>query len=310
MRELVVLGTASQVPTRSRNHNGYLLRWDHEAILFDPGEGTQRQLTHAGVAASTIHRICITHAHGDHCLGLPGVLQRLSLDGIDRPVDVHFPEEAAPTVARLRSATPYEDRTPVRLRPTRAGEVHHAGAFDLRAVALSHSLPTLGWRVQEPDGWRMLPDRLVAAGVHGPARSELRATGTVRTGGRLVRLEEVAVARPGQSVAVVMDTRDGDGARELAAGVDLLLIEATFLGTERAVAEEAGHLTAAQAARIGGDAGARRTVLTHFSQRYPSLEGHLAEARRAAPGLDVLVARDLDRIAIPPRRCSPAGRAT
>jgi ribonuclease Z len=302
MRELVVLGTASQVPTRSRNHNGYLLRWDDEAILFDPGEGTQRQLTHAGVAASSIHRICITHAHGDHCLGLPGVLQRLSLDGIERPVDVHFPEEAGATVERLRSATPYEDRTPVRLRPTRAGEVHHADAYELRAVALSHSLPTLGWRLQEPDGWRMLPDRLAAAGVHGRARSELHAAGVVGVGERVVQLEEVAVPRPGQSVAVVMDTRDGDGPRELAAGVDLLLIEATFLGTERAVAEEAGHLTAGQAARIAADAGVRRTVLTHFSQRYPSLDGHLAEARRAAPGLDVVVAHDLDRFPVPPRR--------
>jgi ribonuclease Z len=83
-RELVVLGTASQAPTRTRNHNGYLLRWDDEGILFDPGEGTQRQLTLAGVAASAITRICITHFHGDHCLGLPGVIQRLSLDRVAR----------------------------------------------------------------------------------------------------------------------------------------------------------------------------------------------------------------------------------
>ena len=80
-RDLIVLGTASQVPTRRRNHNGYLLRWDGEGVLLDPGEGTQRQLTLAGVAPSTITRICLTHLHGDHCLGLPGVIQRLSLDG-------------------------------------------------------------------------------------------------------------------------------------------------------------------------------------------------------------------------------------
>ncbi|HWM97084.1 MAG TPA: MBL fold metallo-hydrolase, partial [Streptosporangiaceae bacterium] len=76
-RELVVLGTASQVPIRRRNHNGYFLRWDAEGLLFDPGEGTQRQMQFAGVAASQISRICITHFHGDHCLGLPGVLQRM-----------------------------------------------------------------------------------------------------------------------------------------------------------------------------------------------------------------------------------------
>src|SRR3982750_4590233 len=90
-RELTLLGTASQAPTRYRNHNGYLLRWDAEGILFDPGEGTQRQLLLAGVASSAITRICLTHFHGDHCLGLPGVLQRLSLDRVTHPVDVWYP---------------------------------------------------------------------------------------------------------------------------------------------------------------------------------------------------------------------------
>jgi ribonuclease Z len=301
LRELVVLGTASQVPTRDRNHNGYLLRWDREGVLFDPGEGTQRQLTHAGVAVSTIRRVCITHAHGDHCLGLPGVLQRLSLDGIERPVDVHFPAEAATTIEGLRSATPYEDVTPVRPRPTDSGHIHPADGFTLTATALSHGLPTLGWRIQEPDGWRMLPDRLEALGVHGRARSTLRDEGSVRVDGRLVSLEEVAVPRPGQSMAFVMDTRDCDGARELADRADLLVIEATFLESERDLAEEAGHLTAAQAATIAVEADARRTVLTHFSQRYPTLDGHLAEARAVAPDLDLVVARDLDRIAVPSR---------
>ena len=84
-RELIVLGTASQSPTRHRNHNGYLLRWDAEGILFDPGEGTQRQFTLAGVSPATITRICITHFHGDHCLGLPGVILRMDLDHVRLP---------------------------------------------------------------------------------------------------------------------------------------------------------------------------------------------------------------------------------
>src|ERR671928_1287699 len=91
MRELVVLGTASQAPTRSRNHNGYLLRWDGDGFLFDPGEGTQRQMLLAGVPSSAVTRILVTHFHGDHSLGLPGVLQRLSLDRVPHPVPVHFP---------------------------------------------------------------------------------------------------------------------------------------------------------------------------------------------------------------------------
>ena len=91
MRELVVLGTSSQVPTRERNHNGYLLRWDGQGLLFDPGEGTQRQMILAGVPSSAVTRICLTHVHGDHTYGLPGVLSRLSLDGVEHPVDLHYP---------------------------------------------------------------------------------------------------------------------------------------------------------------------------------------------------------------------------
>src|SRR5215475_14189325 len=109
MRELVVLGTASQAPTRRRNHNGYLLRWDGEGILFDPGEGTQRQLLLAGVAAPDVTRICVSHFHGDHFLGLPGVVQRLSLDRVGHPVPLHYPASGQEYLERLRHATPFHD---------------------------------------------------------------------------------------------------------------------------------------------------------------------------------------------------------
>jgi ribonuclease Z len=306
-RELVVLGTASQVPTRDRAHNGYLLRWDAVSVLFDPGEGTQRQLTLAGERATPIRHVLITHAHGDHCLGLPGVLQRLSLDGAPGPVHVRFPAEAAAHIGRLRHAIPYQDHTEVVLHPDAPGLVVTDDAFAIRAVALSHGqathpVPTLAWRIEEPDGRRFLVAELEARAIPPAARGELAATGHVRVGGRRIDVEEVSVPRRGQHVAFVMDTRDGDGAREAAADVDLLVIEATFLDDQRGLAEQVGHLTARQAATIGRDAGARRVVLTHLSQRYPTLEGHEAEARDAAPELDLIVARDLDRVPLPPRR--------
>lgn len=301
VRELAVLGTASQVPTRERAHNGLLLRWDGHGILFDPGEGTQRQLTLAGLAASTITRICVTHDHGDHCFGLPGVLQRLALDDVPGPADLHHPSAAGPVLRALVAAAPHAAER-VRLVPAAgAGPVADLGDLRLSCAALAHGTPTLGWRLDEPDGWRLLPERLTALGVEGPARAELQRTGRVRVGTRTVHLPEVAVVRPGQSAAVVMDTGWCDGALELAAGVDLLVIEATFLEAERALAEEAGHLTVGQAARLARRAGARRVVLTHLSQRYPGTAAHLAEARAAAPGLDLVVATDLARVPVPPR---------
>lgn len=311
VRELVVLGTASQVPTRTRAHNGYLLRWDGIAILVDPGEGTQRQLVHASARVSSLRQILVTHAHGDHCLGLPGVLQRLTLDQVPGPVHVRFPTAALPYIERLRDATLHHATTEVVLHPTEDGEVAAAGPVTIRGVALSHGtrehpVPTLGWRIEEPDGRRLDPVLLEQAGVPPRARSELVAVGHVTHDGRRTELHEVSHPRPGQVAAVVMDTRDGDGdgdgAREAAAGADLLVIEATFLEEHRDLAEEVGHLTAARAATIARDVGARRVVLTHLSQRYPSAAGHLAEARAVAPELDLTVADDLDVVPVPPRR--------
>ena len=175
-RELVVLGTASQSPTRIRNHNGYLLRWDTEGLLFDPGEGTQRQMLFAGVTASQITRICITHFHGDHCLGLPGVLARISLDQVAHQVEIYYPAESEPVYQRLRHAALYRDPANLGARPVReAGTLASTPAFSLAARPLHHSVPTFGYRLAEPDGRRMLPDKLLALGITGPDVGRLRA---------------------------------------------------------------------------------------------------------------------------------------
>jgi ribonuclease Z len=137
-RELVVLGTASQVPTRRRNHNGYFLRWDGEGLLFDPGEGTQRQMQFAGVTASHINRICITHFHGDHCLGLPGVLQRMSLDEVAHDVEVCYPASGRDVFGHLRHAAIYRDSVLLLERPVAVdGPVameRPAGAMELAGI--------------------------------------------------------------------------------------------------------------------------------------------------------------------------------
>jgi ribonuclease Z len=301
-RELVVLGTASQAPTRHRNHNGYLLRWDAEGMLFDPGEGTQRQLLLAGVASSAITRICITHFHGDHCLGLPGVLQRLSLDQVAHPVGVWYPAGGQVFFDRLRRCALYNDTVDVRPHPVPDGGVVDPGPepFALVAARLDHRTETVGWRVVEPDGRRMLPDRLATAGITGPDVGRLQREGSLVTAdGGEVTLEAMSEPRRGQVFAFVMDTRLCDAALALADGADLVVCESTFLARDADLAAAYGHLTAAQAARVAARAGARQLVLTHFSQRYPDDAEFAAEAGEIFP--EVVVARDLDRVPLPPR---------
>ncbi|MFD5537314.1 ribonuclease Z [Streptomyces sp. NPDC127079] len=299
VRELVVLGTASQVPTRHRNHNGYLLRWDGEGILFDPGEGTQRQMLRAGVAAHDLNRICVTHFHGDHCLGLAGVVQRINLDRVPHPVTAHYPRSGQRFFDRLRYATAYRETVGVTEVPVDAdGDLAVTRSYRLEARRLSHPVESYGYRLTEPDGLRMLPERLAAHGVSGPDVGRLQREGVLGD----VTIDQVSEVRRGQRFAFVMDTRLCEGVHVLAEGCDLLVIESTFLDEDASLAAEHGHLTAGQAAAVARDAGVRHLVLTHFSQRYADPEEFGRQARAAGYDGELTVAHDLLRVPVPKRR--------
>ncbi|SEB50800.1 RNAse Z [Paramicrobacterium humi] len=293
VRELVVLGTSSHLPTRTRNHNGYLLLWDGEGYLFDPGEGTQRQMTFAGVSASKITHICLTHVHGDHSYGLPGVISRLAADGVEHDVQLHYPSSGEEFVRALVSvATPPPN---LHLVPhDAAGEV----AENLRVAPLRHRVEAFGYRLTEPDGRTMLPDKLAEAGILGSDIARLRREGSL--GG--VRLDDVSVPRAGQSFAFIMDTAPCAGAEELADGVDMLVSECTFADEDADLARDYLHLTAGQAGELARASRARHLVLTHFSSRYPNTDQLVAQAQARAPETIVAAADDFDRFPMPARR--------
>lgn len=294
-----MLGTASQVPTRHRNHNGYLLRWDGEGILFDPGEGTQRQMLRAGVAAHDLDRLCVTHFHGDHSLGLAGVIQRINLDRVPHPVTAHYPRSGQRFFDRLRYATAYRESVALAEEPVggEGGVLAETPSYTLDARRLSHPVESYGYRLVEPDGRRMLPGRLAEHGISGPDVGILQREGSLRG----VTLDDVSELRRGQRFAFVMDTRLCDGVNELAEGCDLLVIESTFLDGDHQLASDHGHLTAGQAARVAAEGGVRHLVLTHFSQRYSDPDEFERQARAAGFTGELTVARDLDRVQVPKR---------
>ena len=294
----MVLGTASQVPTRHRNHNGYLLRWDGEGILFDPGEGTQRQMLRAKAAAHDINRICVTHFHGDHALGLAGVIQRINLDQVPHPVTAHYPASGQHFFDRLRYATPYRETVEITEAPVAADTVLAvADTYTLESHRLSHPVESYGYRLAEPDGRRMLPAKLAVRGIKGPDIGRIQREGVLGT----VTLDEVSEARRGQRFAFVMDTRLCDGVYALAEDCDMLVIESTFLDQDEPLAREHGHLTAGQAAGVAREAGVRHLVLTHFSQRYPDPEVFELQARAAGFDGELTIAQDLIRVPLPSR---------
>lgn len=297
-----MLGTASMSPTRHRNHNGYALRWDDRLVFFDPGEGFQRQCTVAGVAIARADAVCLTHFHGDHCLGLPGLIARRGADQCTEPLQVYFPGDGVEFYDKLRSCTASATEPPLAPQPIDTpGVAGSIGDLTVTALPLRHRITTYGYRLEEPSGRTFDTAELAARGVEGPAIGQLAREGEIDTPTGRVTLDDVSTHRPGQSVAFVMDTAICDSILELGRDVDLLVIESTFLDQDADLAEDYRHLTAGQAGRLGAEAGARRVVLTHFSQRYGPSDASDFVAEAAAHHPDVHGANDFDVVAVPGR---------
>ena len=299
-RELIVLGTAGQTPTRDRSTGGCALKWDASLLLFDPGEGFQRQCLHAGVAVSRADALFLTHMHGDHCLGLPGVLHRRILDGASTQLPIYFPSASRSVLDHLLASSLFTDTNLIDLRPVGAGVVGTVDGLTVSAIRLEHPVPTFGYRLQEDSSTRLDADKLSEAGIEGTAVRDLMRGKAVTVGGSVHTLAAFELERPGQSMAYVLDTALCSEAIEIAAGVDLLVCEATYLHAEQRWARERGHMTAREAGWLAREAGARRLVMTHFSGRYTDLRPFAEEAGELHD--DVVVATDLARVAVPERQ--------
>lgn len=300
-RIFIALGTASQVPTRERNHNGYFLRWDAEGFLFDPGEGTQRQMIFADVSASSITKIFITHFHGDHCLGLAGVLQRLSLDRVPQTVQIFYPASGEKFVDNLANASIYYNTAKIEKIPiSKEGLVFRGKDYVIESYKLDHSVESWGYRIRENDSVSLLPEKLEEFGIRGRDVGKLKTEGSIGINGKIISIDECSIEKHGQIFAFVMDTRLCENAFKIAENADLLVCESTYLSTETPEAESHGHLTATQAAQIAADSGTNQLVLTHFSQRYTKIDDFLTEAKAIHP--NTLAVSDGDSIDFPKRK--------
>jgi ribonuclease Z len=298
VRDLIILGCSSQQPTRFRNHGAYLFRWNGEGLLFDPGEGTQRQFIYANVPPPVVNRIFITHFHGDHCLGLGSMLMRLNLDKVTHPIHCYYPASGKKYFDRLRYGTIYHETIQVVEHPvSKEGLVEDDGHFRIEAAFMKHGVDNIAWRITEPDTRKFDKGKLDQLGIKGMAVRELQEKGYLEINGERIKLEEVSWIRHGDSIAVVIDTLPCPQAIEIARGAKLLLCESTYLEEHAELALQHNHLTAKQAATIAKEAGAHELVLTHFSARYQSLNGFEIEAKSVFP--HTVIAEDLKVIPFP-----------
>lgn len=284
VRDITILGCSSQQPTRFRNHGAYLVRWNDEGLLFDPGEGTQRQFIFANVPPTVVNRIFVSHFHGDHCLGLGSFLMRLNLDKVTSPIHCYYPASGKKYFDRLRYGTIYHETIHVIEHPVSSdGLVHDDGRFRIEAAFLEHGVDNIGWRVTEPNTRKFDQEALKSRGLYGMLIRELIENGTVTVDGKLISIDDVSWIRQGDSIAVVIDTRFCRNAVEIAKDAKVLICESTYQEEHKDLAYDHYHLTAKQAAMIAKEAGVKKLILTHFSARYQGLEGFETEARSVFP---------------------------
>ncbi len=297
MITITTLGTGSGKPTPERNVSCTTVFREGELILFDCGEGTQVQLTRARLRPGAIKIICITHFHGDHINGLPGLLGTLQLNQRTEPLYLIGPEGLERYVRTLARLGVVGMRYPLKfIEVTRPGEVYRCQDFSITADRLKHRITCWGYRLTEPDRpGRFDVEAAKAAGVPpGPLFGRLQRGETLTLDdGTVVTPDQVmGKARPGLSLAYCCDTQPCEGVQRLAQGVDVLMHEGTYAPDEGRMAHQRGHSTMADAARAALKAGASRLIITHVSPKYTRTDGFERAVREIFP--HTRIARDLD----------------
>ena len=298
--DLVFLGTSGSMPTARRAPSALLRRRGGERLLFDCGEGTQRQLLRSSVGLIDVQEVFVTHFHADHYLGLPGMLKSFALRGRELPITVYGPRGLGELFAALRRI--FGKLTfGLELVEVRPGDVLPRPGYELAVFGVEHGVSAVGYALVEPPRpGRFDVETAERLGVEGALRGELQRGEPVTLGdGRTVTPDAVlGPPRPGRKVVLAGDTAPAASVLELARHADVLVHEATFCEEERDRARETLHSTAADAAGVALAAEVSLLALTHLSNRYFGPEV-AREARAVFP--ETVVPRDFDIIDVPLR---------
>lgn len=297
------LGTSAAVPTTGRNPSGIFVNRDGDRLLFDVGEGTQRQMMRYGTGFG-VSDVFITHLHGDHVLGLPGLLQTWDFSERTDPLTIHTSRRTRQPLEQFLFALEQPPSYPVTINEVAAGEVVcETEEYRIESFETDHDTRSLGYTlIEEERKGRFDRSRAEELGVPvGPKFSRLhRGEAVELDDGTVVEPDQVVGSpRPGRRIVYTGDTRPTENVRSVAANADLLIHEATFTSERRERAKETAHSTARQAARIAADANVSQLALTHISSRYAGdSSDHATEASEVFDGR-VHVAHDGLELEIP-----------
>jgi len=279
--KITFLGTSSAIPTKTRNHNSILLSYKSENILIDCGEGTQRQFRFASVNPCQLTRLLITHFHGDHVFGLPGLFQTLALNNYQKKLYIYGPKGTKEFIKKLYETFIHTKKIDMEIFEVN-GKFIDTPDFTMTALPLDHGTPTNGYMFEEKDKLRIDKKKLKKYKINqnNPELGKLAKGSDIKINNKLIRFKDLTYKQKGSKISFILDTGFCENAKKLAKDSNLSIIEATFLensedGKEKAI--EYKHLTAAQAGRIAKQGKAKELILTHFSQRYEHKENLLLD---------------------------------
>ena len=295
--KIVFLGTASQVPTAKRNHTSILLTYMDENILIDCGEGTQRQFRIAKLNPCKITRILLTHTHGDHVLGIPGLFQTLALSGYNKTLFIYGPKGIKKFINNLLNTFQFSREYEIKVSEV-SGRFFENKEFYIEATKVSHTTSCNAYSFVLKDRLRIDKKKLAELKLPtGPWIKELKEGKDITYNGKKYSAKKLTFLEKGKKISFVLDTAFFPEIVSFVKDADVLISESTFSSELQDKAKEFKHLTAIQAAEIAKKAKVKKLILTHISQRYEeNSKLILEEAKKKFK--NVLLARDFDVIKI------------
>lgn len=267
--EITFLGTSDSIPTKNRNHTAILLSYKNENILIDCGEGTQRQFKKAELNPCKLTSILITHWHGDHILGLPGLLQTMFMQGYAKKLNIYGPKGTAHYFSLLRSL--YNLQIPLNIIEIENKKFLETPDFYIETKSMQHTAKTNAYSFKIKDKIRLNKNKLAKYKLpNSPLLKKLQEGKDIIYKNKKIKSSQVSYVEKGRKITFIFDTAYNKNAVEIAKNSDLLISECTFSEKEKLQAKEKKHLTSKDAALIAKKAKAKSLILTHISQRYES----------------------------------------
>ena len=295
--ELTFLGTSSMVPTKERNHSSIYVNFSGEGILFDCGEGTQRQIKISGIKPSSIKKLFISHWHGDHVLGIPGLIETLGHNDYKGTLEICGPKGTSENIKKMLSFFYQVSKVKYKVTELCDGDKFETKDYEVTPHSLNHAVPCFGYSFKEKDRRKINSNYLKKQGVNdGPHLRKLQEGKDLDWKGKKIKVDDATSIIHGKKIGFIFDTKLTDNCFKIASNADFLISESTFSNEFEENAKKFKHLTATHAGKIAKESNVKVLYLTHFSQRFKETKEILREAKKEFK--NVFVAEDFMKVKI------------